>query len=286
MAASRHFLSFADSRLVPSLRRIAAEATATGLFNSVTTATERSLDEGFRGRCRELLKPMVRGYGYWIWKPQVILQRLGTLSDGELLAYCDAGCHFTQRGRDRLQQYFDCAAASAVGLVGFKYFPPQPPFPYDGRQLFAWRNGQWIKGDVLVHFDLMHDEMFLNDYCFAGGILFCRNSPESREFFRSWLEVMESDTHLIDDSPSRVSNRPEFIEHRHDQAVFNCLAYKHGVSALCGYELQYPGATPDVNDWETIREYPIHARREKQLSGRGRLWMRMHRAWARFQGKS
>jgi hypothetical protein len=284
MPPARHFLTFADSRLTPSLHRIADEARRTGIFNSIATCTERSLDRTFRQRHGAILKPTVRGYGYWIWKPQIILQTLRALPAGDILAYCDVGCRFTQRGRDRLEQYIRHAEASPAGLVGFKYFPPAPPFPYDGRTLFDWRNSQRIKGDLLDYFGLRTITPFLEDYCFAGGVLFCGNTRGCRLFMETWLETMETDIRLIDDSPSRSPNLPEFIEHRHDQAVFNCLAYKFGVPAICGYELQYPGATPDENDWDTIADYPIHARRDKKLSASGRLRTRLHRAWARFRG--
>lgn len=284
MAVSRHFLTFADSRFSPSLARISSEARQTGVFDTVNALTERCLDRSFRRKNRRLLSPAVRGFGYWIWKPQAILQTLRTLPDGDMLAYCDVGCRFTQEGRNRLEEYFTQASESAVKVAAFKYDPPRPPFPHDGRQLFDLHSGQWTKGDLLTHFQLQDDAAFVNDYCFVATAVFLVASASSREFVEAWLEVMESDTHLIDDSPSRSPNKPEFIEHRHDQAVFNCLAYRHKVSALCGYEIQYPGATPQENDWETIRDYPIHARREKTLSRSGRLWTRMHRAWARLRG--
>jgi len=284
MPPGRHFLTFADSRLTPSLQRIAAEARQTGVFDTVATRTEQTLDRSFRMRHRAILKPTVRGYGYWIWKPQIILQTLRELPDGDILAYCDVGCRFTQRGRDRLEQYIRNAETSSAGLVGFKYFPPEPPFPYDGRTLFDWRNGQWTKSDLLVHFSLDHDCRFLNDYCFVATLLFMTNNERSREFLKAWVNAMEVNVELIDDSPSLSPNLPEFIEHRHDQAVFNCLAYKFGVPAICGYELQYPGATPAENDWDTIADYPIHARRDKKLSASGRLKTRLYRAWARLRG--
>jgi len=281
----RHFLSFADSRLTPSLERIADEARRTAVFDTVSTLKEGDLDRSFRRRHVALLKPLVRGFGYWIWKPQAIHQTLRRLPDGDVLTYCDVGCRFTQRGRERLEEYLATASNSAVGVAAFKYAPPRPPFPYDGRHLFDWKNAQWTKGDLLGHFQLLNDEKFLEDYCFVATSVFLKVNNESRAFVTEWLAVMESAKQLIDDSPSRIPNRPEFIEHRHDQAVFNCLAYKYGVSALCGYELQYPGATLQDNDWETICDYPIHARREKALSRSGRLLTRVHRAWARLQGK-
>lgn len=286
MKSGRHFLAFADSRMKPTLARIRSEARAVGAFDSVITCTERDLDRDFRRRHSDILTPLVRGFGYWIWKPQIILQSLATRPANDVLMYCDGGFRFTHRGRHRLDEYFSLAEESSSGLLAFKYFPPQSPFPYDGRQLFDWRNRQWIKGDVLVRFGLREDTAFLDDFCYAGGILLCRNISASREILRQWLKAMESDRFMIDDSPSDAPNHLDFIEHRHDQAVFNCVAHKHKVPALCGYEIQYPGASPQENDWETIRDYPIHARREKTLSHSGRLSTGMQRAWARLRGKA
>ena len=69
----RHvFLTFADRRLEKSLRRIGREARAMRAFNAVHVYDERDLSPAFRERFGQWLRPGVRGFGYWVWKPEVI----------------------------------------------------------------------------------------------------------------------------------------------------------------------------------------------------------------------
>jgi hypothetical protein len=277
----KHFVTFADRRMIPSLRRIVHEARNLGVFQTISPCTEMSLDAAFLKSHSAMLTPATRGFGYWIWKPQIILQTLATLPPDDLLVYCDAGCRFTQRGHAQLESYFTKAQESAVGIAGFQYFPPVQPFPYDGRPLFDWRNHQWIKGDTLVYFGLHQQTAFLREYSFGAGIVFMRNTPDCREVLREWIATMEADLSLLDDSPSRAENPAGFIEHRHDQAIFNCLAYKHRITPVCGYELEYPSWNRGEHDWQTIADYPIHARRDKRFSLSGRLRAKLRGLWAR-----
>jgi len=58
-----------------------------------------------------------------------------------------------------------------------------------------------------------------------GGTNMFLVCDKTRELVNRWYEFC-CDYHLIDDSPSVVPNLPEFIEHRHDQAVFSLLTKK------------------------------------------------------------
>jgi hypothetical protein len=49
------------------------------IFKSINCCTENNVDYN------------KRGYGYWIWKSQIIKQHMDLLNDGEILLYCDAG---------------------------------------------------------------------------------------------------------------------------------------------------------------------------------------------------
>ena len=48
---------------------------------------------------------------------------------------------------------------------------------------------------------------------------------KTRTLVNRWYELC-CNYHLIDDSPSIAPNLPEFIEHRHDQAIFSLLTKK------------------------------------------------------------
>ena len=107
------FLSFASSNLHRSLSRIKKEAIDMGVYDRIQILTEIDLDYDFKTRFKQYLTFGSRGYGYWCWKPQIILQTLANMDDGDILQYTDAGCRLNIKGRNRLNDYFEMASSSA-----------------------------------------------------------------------------------------------------------------------------------------------------------------------------
>lgn len=63
-----------------------------------------------------------------------------------------------------------------------------------------------------------------------ASVIFFRVSDYTRKFVKEWLDwCLFEGGRLIDDSPSRTPNHPEFREHRHDQAILTTLAYREGI---------------------------------------------------------
>ncbi|MDA0079651.1 hypothetical protein [Brachyspira hyodysenteriae] len=48
-----------------------------------------------------------RGFGYWCWKPFIVLKTLESMNDNDILVYADVGCHFNKEGIDRFYEYLD-----------------------------------------------------------------------------------------------------------------------------------------------------------------------------------
>ncbi|WP_199104594.1 hypothetical protein, partial [Aquitalea sp. ASV11] len=92
------FLSFADKRMKKSLTRIKSQAEEMGIYDEIIITTEDDLDANFKENFKEKLKYNIRGFGYWCWKPQIILQTLNKMKDGDILQYTDAGCHLNPSG--------------------------------------------------------------------------------------------------------------------------------------------------------------------------------------------
>jgi glutaredoxin-related protein len=61
-----------------------------------------------------------------------------------------------------------------------------------------------------------------------AGYLMMVKCPEIVDLIDTWRKWNE-DYHLIDDSPSILPNSSQFIEHRHDQSVFNILVKSRGL---------------------------------------------------------
>lgn len=271
------FLTFADSRLKKSLTRVAQEATEMGIYSSVLTLTESDLSPTFIARFKDKLNSSVRGFGYWCWKPQIIKQTLEGMEDGDLLQYCDVGCHLNIGGKDRLLQYFDILAKDSIGLIAFQAKIPSAPFKYDGRPLLDLRDKFWIKGDLLDYFGVRNRLDVIDTQTIGAGILFLRKTKTAMEVIDEWLNVYDTNFSLVDDSPSLSQNLNNFIEHRHDQSIFSILCKLRGVETISAYEYWYPSKFDSTkSDWGALKNYPIWAMRNKDFGFMGniKMWFR------------
>lgn len=153
-----------------------------------------------------------RGIGYWLWKPSIIDLVMSKLPDGDYLVYSDAGVEFINKLRyviDRMDQ--------DVFLFGNN-----------------WEHAHWCKRDVI---ESVWPFYFRNGRAWnrfgrqvQASVMFFRVSGYSRAFVAEWLKwCLFEGGRLIDDSPSRPPNHPEFREHRHDQAILTTLAYREGI---------------------------------------------------------
>ena len=250
----RIFLTFADARLDRTLRRIRGEALRMRCFDEVHALTERDLDATFRARFADRLRPEVRGFGYWVWKPEIILRQLERMEEGEELLYTDAGCRLNPEGRVRLESYFAMAAQAPTGIVATR--------------LDGYVDQDWTKGDLVDRLGVRGRADILGSPTLQSGTFIIRKCPEAIAFLRRWASLWEEDFALMDDSPSTSPNAPTFREHRHDQAAFSILAkLDGGVEAFSAYECfpkaKLPSGSPDWSAMDT--QMPIWHRRDKDF---------------------
>ncbi|WP_142804404.1 hypothetical protein [Tepidiphilus sp. J10] len=257
------FLTFADSRMRAALARITMQANGLGVYDYVLALDEASLDLGFREEFKERLILGSRGYGYWVWKPQIILQTLRQLRDGDILHYCDTGCHLRQQGKLRLLDYIDIVNRSSTGILAFQAVPPSF---HDGRRLPDLREKVWCKADLAEFFGVRANENIMNAPAIGAGIFFIRKCRSSLELIEKWQQVYRSGFSLVDDSPSLLPNPPEFKDHRHDQSIFSILCKLAGVETVSAYEYWYPRKDDcRFPDWQALKSYPIHAARDRGI---------------------
>lgn len=244
-------LTFADSRLSKTLLRLRREAKAMKTFDKILIHSESDLDATFRARFADVLRPGIRGFGYWVWKPEQVLRTLETMSEGDVLLYVDAGCRLIPTGRKRLLEYFDMTEASSTGRVGVTI---------PGHAI-----GEWTKGDLLDYFAIRDREEILRSDALASGTFLVRKNEDNVALIRKWLTVYEKDFSLITDAPSRSPNLPGFREHRHDQSAFSILMRLHGCTLIDGSECYPPGRKPSGSpDWSTMdRSKPVWHYRDK-----------------------
>jgi hypothetical protein len=167
-----------------------------------TTIAGDEIDKFFKEVNRDIFV-YTRGAGYWLWKPYLILAAMDASWDGDFIVYSDAGIQFISDVRnitDRMDE-------------DIHFFSN------------GWNHVHWCKADC---FNTIIPGYNIEDrkQVQASNIFF-RVTPKTRAFVKEWLCYCMMPG-LIDDSPSKTMNHPEFAEHRHDQAILTCLQIKYG----------------------------------------------------------
>ena len=245
MSLEPALVTFADLRLKHSAKRLKRQAKRMGLFSQIISLDERDLDLEFRAKHSDILRPDVRGFGYWIWKPQVIVQALRTMKKGQILLYLDVGCHLNHRGVPRLREYFEIVSSSSSGILAFDC-------TLDGN--IEQKEVMMTKSDTLDFFQVLSNEKIKQSAQIAATIILVEKRESTVKFFENWLNLMGTHHHLIDDSPSVIQNDPSFVENRHDQSVFSILGKLEDIAILSYAE--------NLPYWRDAKYMPIQARRD------------------------
>ena len=260
-----------------SLARIQQQAQSLDLFDEIILLNERKLAISFRNEFASKLRFGSRGFGYWCWKPQVILQVLEKMKCDDILLYTDVGCHLNPKGRDRLAEYISIAQKSKTGLLAFQARPPTSPMKYDNRPLPDLSEHKWTKGDAFDYFRVRHRSDITRSQSIGSGVFLIRKCRASEQLIKTWRQVVSDDFSLFDDTPSQSDNFDGFIEHRHDQSCFSVLCKLNNVETVSAYEYWYPRKTAFRPDWQALDQYPIHARRDKDIGSLTRSYYNVKR---------
>lgn len=228
-----------------------------------------------------LLFDSPRGCGYWAWKPLIIdaLLRLGT-KDSDLLIYSDAGIEFiaplshiierTDQDIFLFGNNWEHAHWCKRDVIDEVW--PDPPVdhtPEERRSALLSLQSRAKGGDAGAALVLQTiDTVLSGDSTVArnvpwlkygkqvqASVIFFRVSDYTRAFVAEWLKwCLFEGGRLIDDSPSRSPNHPEFQEHRHDQAILTTMAYREGIRLHYWPAVYNKGGSPEFV-YEKLPEY-------------------------------
>ena len=233
-------------------RRVSLQAEASGIFKTVTRVTDKTLPNfspSAWSQHQRFILDSKKGFGYWLWKPIILLTRLDEIPSGEILLYVDAGCELNLMGdapRNRMKQYIDLALQHGSLAMQMSDNMERGFFPTEQN---------YSKTSLISAINPSQETM--TERQLLAGILFFKNDSTNHDFLQKWLEVSTQDNYsLLTDSLNQIEDK-NFKSHRHDQSIFSLL-YKE----LGKYYI------PDETDWKPdwITEgapYPIWAIRNR-----------------------
>lgn len=170
------------------------------------------LDNSFKKRNAHILK-QPRGAGYWIWKPQILLQTFQQCNEGDYVFYSDSGATFISG--------IDCLIPICDRNNGILLFHLTPD-PKNCEQVQT-------KRDTFVLMGCEHvKDMWPPIH---GGFQLYKNCFFAKYFVNKLLHYCE-DERIVTDSPNQFGeNYPLFQNHRHDQSILSCLQKKMGIQS-------------------------------------------------------
>jgi len=244
-----HFLTFGGGGQPyrDAVKRISGQAYRSGWFDAIYPVTDDeifNINKDWTERHRDFIFRNKRGYGYWIWKPFLMMELMRKINYGDLLIYVDAGAEINIKGGER---YYELQAlASQNDFVAFE---------------LEHKALSWTKGDLFASLGISLDDPVAAERQVMGGVMFLRKTTLTLQVLNHWALLCETCNYgLLDDSISVSPNDANFKEHRHDQSIFSLLVRMLGCSIVLPDETYFP----DVWRKEGYhRDAPIQTLRNK-----------------------
>lgn len=234
------------------LDRVVEQAKSFEIFDNILPMTELDIPDYIR-KHEQFINDNKPGYGYWIWKPKVILDALLSLNENDILVYCDAGMYLNVNGKDRVLQYFE---------------------KLDETSILTFSTNDKYKAQYFVKIDAVMEyySNFLNELnaaCYSG-LMIIKKTEESVNLINDWLRLCEN-YHFLDKSPSHQYTETNIFDGNDcDNGLFNLCLAKHKKSvSICypdevnlydedGNQVAHANCVPN---WELLNHIPFQCRR-------------------------
>jgi len=236
-----YFISFGSTnRYSKSIQRIKQQANNMNIFDYIYVYTEKDFDKDFINKHGNFINNSKRGYGYWLWKSYFTYKTMKLMEEGDILIYADAGCTLinTPNAIKRLKQYITLCSKLNAANISFQLCFPEKTY---------------TKMDLFDRLDLNNEDMKESGQLMAT-VFILKKCDKTVDLINQYYSLSQ-EYNLIDDSPSKISNDPKFIDHRHDQSLFSLLRKKIG-TIIIPDETWYPDFTNKI-----VLNFPILATR-------------------------
>ena len=126
MLSKTYLCSFASPDLLLSKIRFYFQSKKLNFYKDTKIYSKNNLSLKTTLTIKNLLKKNDRtGYGYWIWKPEIILDYIHQIPDNAILHYCDIGCCF-YTGKSKVKKfYYYQQIADKKDFVAFDFKNPK-----------------------------------------------------------------------------------------------------------------------------------------------------------------
>ncbi len=246
-----HYCTFGGRRYDDTIQHIVKFAPLCGVENKPMIFDDKWLIEkhpAFIESRRDLFehergdKPYSRGFGWFCWKPFIILEALSRVKEGDIVLFTDADTFPVHDLRPLFQTCKDEGGIMLFAANGFmqRHWCKRDCMAGMGMDSDYWRDKQ----HAVARFMLFQKGASLwGRSRFYGNDV--RVTPES--FLQEWLKL-SSDIKLTTFDQSKENKEYEDLkQHRCEQAILTNLAHKYGIPL-------HREADESGNDWIRIQK--------------------------------
>ena len=207
-------VSFADAAFRSRQVTFRHAAERFGGFDDIRIYDAQSLPLPWKENHLSFMQQNPRGFGYWIWKPVVILDALLACREGDTLVYLDAGYSLNSDGIDRFHEYVELAGDSEFRMLSFQN---------------AVTEAYFSKADLAARLGLSLKSSEMKTSQLTANIMLMQRTKANVDLLQDWITISVEDNYRYsDDSPSKLANHARFSEHRHDQSIASLLRKLRG----------------------------------------------------------
>lgn len=238
------FVSFSGGDFLwrASLRRIRQQALGSKAFSKIRMYTPEDLRHLTTPREYEFIENNPRGFGYWIWKPLIVLNFLNLNPDIDKVLYADAGCDLNFNSDSNVNWVRYMKELESHDAIVFK---------------MELIERHWTKQEVFDTFPEL--EKFRDSEQILGGV-FLMTRDFALKFCNKWIENMRKNSYsLVTNEFNSTIQDSNFVQPRHDQSIFSLLV-KQESNILVLDSLRELYFEPN---WDRGKKQPIWTSRNK-----------------------
>jgi hypothetical protein len=251
------FATFANTTFMNS-NRIAKQAFELNIFDKIFQYTEKDIYE-FIDKHQEFINTHPEGYGYYIWKPKVILDILNKLDNNNILIYCDAGVYLNKNGINRLNEYLEKLNDINIDIITFSANN-------------NYKAKYFIKMDAIMNYYPKFNEECLDINAVYAGIIIIKKSTKTLNVITDWLNLCENYNFLNTCTSINYNEASYFVGNDKDIGLFNLCLSKYKISYAIypdetniytddGSQIHHTNIDVNNINWSSLDDKPFHNRR-------------------------
>ena len=171
-----HFISYANNEFSPRRDKLIRACGDVDWFDSCSIYSDLNLSSGFKKQYKDILE--YNTAGCWLWKSEILCNKLQEIDDGDIIIYADAGCtlNLIPDSKKTFDRYIDIC--NNHDMLRFEL--EHPEWKYTNTKTFKFFKDKY---------QLKKEHVMSNQL--VGGILGIKKTQTVIDFFNLFFDIIE-----------------------------------------------------------------------------------------------